>query len=222
MPSFRLSSRSSFPSHSRRCAIAAIALACTTATNTATWAGGDKSAPAYAVQNLVSNGAVNTPYVDANMVNTWGVSFNPNGLVWVTNNRTGTSTLYDGNGAVNPLVVNVPPAGATGTGTPTGIVFSSTSDFAVTNGRVSGPSRFIFASDDGLISGWAPNVDLHNAIRVVVTPGADYTGLAIATSSTGARLYAADYKAAASTCSTASSAASPPPALSSTRRCPWA
>ncbi len=153
------------------------------------------AASAYVVTPLVSNGVANTPNIDPNMVNTWGVAFNPTGLVWVTNERTGTSTLYDGNGVVNPLVVAVPPAavGASGPGTPTGIVFSGTSDFVVTNGTTSGPSRFLFASQDGLISGWAPNVDFANALRAVVRPGAKYMGLATATSSTGARLYATDY-----------------------------
>ena len=174
----------------RRVALAAALLAALCAPALAS----DRDPAGYVVTPLVSNGSVPTPYVDPNMVNTWGVSFNPVGLVWVTNNRTGTSTLYDGFGAVNPLVVVVPPAGRRGTGSPTGIVFSGTADFRVSNGTTAGPSRFIFASDDGLISGWAPNVDLHNAIRAAITTGADYTGLAIAHSSTGARLYAADVK----------------------------
>jgi len=152
-----------------------------------------RTVTAYAVQNLVSNGVLPTPYTDANLVNTWGVAFNPAGLVWVTNNRSGTSTLYDGTGLPNALVVNVPPAKGTGKGTPTGIVFSGTSDFVVGNGAASGPSRFIFSSEDGLITGWAPNVDLNNAMRAAVTVGANYKGLAIADSSTGVRLYATDF-----------------------------
>jgi uncharacterized protein (TIGR03118 family) len=152
-----------------------------------------KKKTAYVVTNLVSNGAVDAPNFDPNMVNTWGVAFNPTGLVWVTNNRTGTSTLYDGQGVPNSLIVNVPPASGGGTGLPTGIVFSGTDDFIVANGTASGASRFLFASEDGLVSGWAPGVDLHNAMRAVVTPGANYKGLAIAQSATGMRLYATDF-----------------------------
>ncbi|MET0382469.1 MAG: TIGR03118 family protein [Burkholderiaceae bacterium] len=169
----------------------ALALA---ATNVAAAAPAANAVTAYAAQNLVSNGVAATPFTDSHLVNTWGVAFNPAGLVWVTNNRSGTSTLYDGTGAPNPLVVNVPPAQGSGLGSPTGIVFSGTSDFIVGNATASGPSRFIFSSEDGVIAGWAPNVDLHNALRVVATPGANYKGLAIAMSSTGARLYATDFQ----------------------------
>lgn len=172
---------------------ASFTLAATTAT--VALAAAPKPTKFYAVHNLVSNGVLPTPYFDANMVNTWGVSFNPAGLVWVTNNRSGTSTLYDGLGVPQSLVVNVPPATVGGgVGSPTGIVFSGGSDFVVGNGVASGPSRFIFASDDGLISGWAPNVDLTNALRVVVSPNADYKGLAVASAASGSRLYAADFR----------------------------
>jgi len=177
----------SSPAATRRFALpVALALACAFSPALA-------AKKAYAVTNLVSNGVVSTPYVDPNMVNTWGVSFNPTGLVWVTNNRTGTSTLYDGLGEPNSLVVNVPAASGHGLGTPTGIVFSGTSDFVVGDGTASGPSRFIFASEDGLVSGWAPNVNLFNALPAVTTPGANYKGLAIAQGPTGMRLYAADF-----------------------------
>jgi uncharacterized protein (TIGR03118 family) len=148
---------------------------------------------AYKVRNLVSNGVVPSDYIDPNMVNTWGVSFNPNGLVWVSNNRTGTSTLYDGLGVPDSLVVNVPAANG-GVGAPTGIVFSGSADFVVSKGTASGPSRFIFANEDGLITGWAPGVDLHNALPAVLQPSAVYMGLAVAQSPSGARLYATDYR----------------------------
>ena len=47
--------------------------------------------------------------VDPNLVNPWGVAFAPNAPVWIANNGTSTSTLYDGSGnpqpAASPLVV---------------------------------------------------------------------------------------------------------------------
>ena len=49
-------------------------------------------------------------HVDANLVNAWGVAFNPNGFVWVVNNGSNTSTLYDGNGVPQTLVVGIPAA----------------------------------------------------------------------------------------------------------------
>ena len=122
---------------------------------------------AYAVRNLVSDGSVPADNIDPNLIDGWGVAFNPDGFVWVNSALAGKAVLYDGNGVPNSLVVSVPAATGGGQGIPTGIVFSSSADFAVTNGVATGPSRFIFASLTGSISGWAPNVDLTNAIVAV-------------------------------------------------------
>lgn len=183
---------SSFMSLRRRALPAALAVAFGLAG--AAHAGGQPP-NTYAVHNLVSNGSVAADHVDANLLNPWGIAFNPVGFSWVSDNHSGKSTLYDGLGNVQSLVVTIPPADPTSgeLGAPTGIVYSGTSDFVVSNGTVSGPSRFIFAGEDGAISGWAPNVDLNNAIRVVATPGAIYKGIALATTSTGARLYVTDF-----------------------------
>ncbi len=71
---------------------------------------------------------------DAHLKNPWGVAALPGGPNWVTNNHDHTSTIYDGTGLVQALVVNI-PAGANGLGAVTGIVASSsTTDFTVTNG----------------------------------------------------------------------------------------
>jgi uncharacterized protein (TIGR03118 family) len=80
-------------------------------------------------------------------------------------------------------------------GAPTGIVFNSSNDFAVGNGTISGPSRFIFATEDGGIAGWAPNVDGTHALPAPVTndDGAIYKGLALAANGKGNFLYATDF-----------------------------
>ena len=156
----------------------------------------DNVAPgtSYTIHNLVSDGAVPAPHVDPNLKNGWGVAFNPNGFQWVADNGTGKATLYDGNGVPQSLVVAIPgPGGAQGA--PTGIVFSSSNDFMVTKGSVSGPSRFIFATEDGTISGWAPNVDPTHAILAVDSSASNavYKGLALAANGNGNFLYAADF-----------------------------
>jgi uncharacterized protein (TIGR03118 family) len=150
----------------------------------------------YKTRVLVSDGSVTADHTDTNLVNPWGVAFNPNGFVWVANNHTGTSTLYDGEGNAQPLIVTIPPApGSTDPGSPTGIVFNSSDDFAVTQGGASGPSRFIFASESGTIAGWAPTVDPTHAILAVdsTTSKAIYKGLAIAANGTAHYLYATDF-----------------------------
>ena len=64
----------------------------------------------YAMTPLVSDGAVAARFQDPSLKNPWGVAFNPAGYSWVANNGTGTSTLYDGNGVPQSLVVAVPAA----------------------------------------------------------------------------------------------------------------
>jgi uncharacterized protein (TIGR03118 family) len=153
------------------------------------------AATAYSQSNLVSDGSVTALHTDVNLKNPWGVVFATGAPVWLTNNVTNTSTLYDASGTAVPLVVTV-PSSLSGTAAPTGIVANTTTDFTVTNGTVTAASRFIFASEGGAISAWAPTVA---ATAAVITydgsaTGTNYKGLAIATSGTTTLLYATDFK----------------------------
>src|SRR5205809_629597 len=145
----------------------------------------------YEQHNLVSDGAVSADLVDAALVNAWGLVASATSPFWVADNGTGLSTLYNGNtGGKISLTVSVP-------GAPTGIVFSGGADFVVTSGTRSGPARFIFASEDGTISGWNPAVAATQAIVGVdhSAGGAVYKGLAIASTASGVRLYATNFHA---------------------------
>lgn len=146
--------------------------------------------------NLVSDGTIPAAHTDPRLINAWGVAFNPFGFVWVANADSGTSTLYDGNGNPQSLIVQIPgPAGSSEPGEPTGIVFSGSSEFVVSKNGMSGPSRFMFATENGVIAGWAPNVDLTHAVRVIDRSAsrANYKGLALSADGSGLRLYAADF-----------------------------
>jgi uncharacterized protein (TIGR03118 family) len=148
---------------------------------------------AYRVTALVSDGTPPAPNTDKNLVNGWGVAFNPMGFVWVADNGTGRSTLYDGHGVPQQLVVSIPAPGG-GDGAPTGIVFSGGQDFVVSGNGVMAPARFIFSTEDGTIAAWAPQVDLtHAQIVPGTTSDAIYKGLALFSSSQGSRLYATDF-----------------------------
>ncbi|HJY39718.1 MAG TPA: TIGR03118 family protein [Steroidobacteraceae bacterium] len=149
---------------------------------------------------LVSNGAVPANFTDPHLINGWGVAFNPQGFVWVNSADGNVAVLYDGNGQPSPqptrLIVEVP--GPDGTpGNPTGIVFSAGTDFVVTKGGVSGPARFIFATEQGNLAGWAPNVDATHAVFVPKDPNdkdeSVYTGLALGGNGTTHLLYAANF-----------------------------
>ena len=136
---------------------------------------------------------------DPNLVNCWGIAFSATSPVWIANNGTGTSTLYLGDGTpaptpAAPLIVKIPSPSAGGTAAPTGLVFNGTPGFVVSAGSKSGPSIFIFSTEDGTIVGWSPAVDLHNAVIAVPNSGsAVYKGLAIATSGGKPFIYATNF-----------------------------
>jgi len=146
----------------------------------------------YTVQNLVSDVPGLAAQTDPNLINPWGIALNANGPFWISNNHTGTTTLYNGAGqpfpAATPTVVMIPG------GSPTAQVFNGTAAFALTTDN---PALFLFASELGIISGWNPAVDAGNA-KVVVdnsSSGAVYKGLALGANSSGPLLYAANFGA---------------------------
>jgi uncharacterized protein (TIGR03118 family) len=99
--------------------------------------------------------------------------------------------VYDA-GANKQFVVTIPPAGGTGkAGSPTGIVFnSSTTDFALPQGAA---ALFIFDALDGTISAWNPSVT--NAVVVAdnSASGGVYTGITIVNNGVGSFLLAANF-----------------------------
>ena len=152
------------------------------------------TASSFATTPLVSDGP-GAAHTDANLINAWGLAFNPTGFVWVANNGTSTSTLYDGSGVPQTLIVAI-PSGTSGPANPTGIVYNGSSDFKVTQNGVSGASAFIFAGEGGTVAGWSPTVNRTNAVTAVDTgaAGAIYKGLAIASYAGANYLYAADFR----------------------------
>ena len=78
--------------------------------------------------NLISDIAGVAERVDSNVANPWGIVPSSNNTIWIANNGTGTSTLYDIHGvpvpSASPLVVTIPTASTNTEGAnPTGIVF---------------------------------------------------------------------------------------------------
>jgi uncharacterized protein (TIGR03118 family) len=157
------------------------------------------SVSAYLPINLVSDQAGVARIQDTNLVNAWGLAISPTGgAFWVADNGTDVATLYSGDvggSALHtvPLVVSIP------NGAPTGQVFNgNSSDFIVNDGNGnSGHAVFIFSSESGTISGWAPGVPPpppSTAAQVGVTvDGAIFKGLALANNGTGNFLYATDF-----------------------------
>ena len=159
----------------------------------------------YTQHNLVSDVPGMADQTDAHLVNPWGLAASSTSPFWVANNHSGTSTLYNSSGqpfpAATPLVVIVPaPPAPQASQNPrpsavVGVVFNDMAGFNVAPGK---PALFLFATEDGTISGWSSAADPVNAILMVDNSanGAQYTGLAIANSDAGdPMLYAANFRA---------------------------
>src|SRR5260370_40943857 len=74
----------------------------------------------YKETDFVSNQPGVAPLLDPDLVNGWGLTRTPTSPFWVSDNVTGESTLYRGNGAKPPLTVIIPRAPGNTTGTHTG------------------------------------------------------------------------------------------------------
>jgi len=150
---------------------------------------------AYHQTNQVSDVPGLAALTDPNLVNSWGLAAGPTTPLWSNDNGTDVATVYSGgvNGsapAIVPLVVRIPG------GAGTGVVFNDQSAFTVSAGGVTAPARFIFVTEAGTLSGWAPNVPLNGEAQLKATvPGAVYKGLATLTNNQGSFLYAANFSA---------------------------
>ena len=148
---------------------------------------------AYEETKLVADDAsLGATTVDPNLVNPWGMAFSSGGTLWVSDNGTSLSTLYDGTGAKLSLVVGIPQAGGSPGGKPTGQVFNSTTDFLINGGN---KALFIFAGEDGTISAW--NQAAGTNAQIVAdrsANGAVYKGLAMASNGGANFLYATNFK----------------------------
>lgn len=141
------------------------------------------------VANTSTHASIN---VDPNLINAWGMSRSSGSPWWISDNGTGLSTLYDGNGNIQGLVVRIPTPNNQGTSAPTGQVYNWTNGFPVATGK---KAIFLFATEDGTIAAWNPGVDLNNAVLKVNNAGsAIYKGLTLAITSNGPYLYASNFK----------------------------
>jgi uncharacterized protein (TIGR03118 family) len=156
----------------------------------------------YTQTNLVSDIAGMAPVTDPNLKNPWGLTRSATSPWWVSNNNSGTSTLYNATGT--PVEINgdgfvtVPPPAfePTAVSAPTGIVFNgSATDFLVTAGGAA--AHFIFDTEDGTISAWATGktatLEVDNSDNGSAN-GAVYKGLTSGEVNGKKYLYAANFR----------------------------
>ena len=137
----------------------------------------DTTTNSYTQTNLVSDVAGFAAFTDPHLINPWGLSRTASSFWWASDEATGVSTLYNGAGNIQSLVVAVPPASGAGAGTPTGTIALG--------------SSFIFVTSDGTISVWSGGT--RAVIRVNNSgAGAVYTGCTTAKNGTVQTIYVAN------------------------------
>jgi uncharacterized protein (TIGR03118 family) len=144
----------------------------------------------YTQTTLTSDGSVSAPNVDPHLVNPWGMSRGSNDAWWISDNATGLSTLYDGTGLTQSLVVAIPNGSGSGTGSPSGTIYNGGTGFAVTPGN---PAAFLFCTEDGTVSGWNPAANFASAIVKINHPGAVYKGMTSAVWNNAQYLYVVNF-----------------------------
>jgi uncharacterized protein (TIGR03118 family) len=148
----------------------------------------------YQQVNLVSDvTGFGAAIIDPNLVNAWGIAEATSGPIWISSNGPGLSTIYNENGISLRAPVTIPSPDSTGGGTPSGVVFNNTTDFSFWTGKVAVASKFIFATEDGLVTAWGGG---NSATTVVNNSSGNtvYKGLAIANDGTGNFLYVTNFK----------------------------
>ncbi|MGH7118918.1 MAG: TIGR03118 family protein [Acetobacteraceae bacterium] len=163
-------------------------------------AGSAQADPLLQQTNIISDGFVPAANVDPNLINPWGVSFSATGPFWVSDNNAGVATIYNPSGTTQlpPVTIATPPGQAPGTAAPTGQVSAPGTGFDVSENGKTAPSNFIFATEDGTISGLSFAVAPSHSVLAVDNSqggsGAVYKGLAIGNSNGKSLLYAANFR----------------------------
>src|SRR5438445_9767837 len=158
----------------------------------------------YTQTNLVSNTSGVAPVTDPQLINPWGLSRASGSPWWISDEATGFSTLYNGPGAKQALIVTIPPADPTNKNTPIGsptgtIANGSQTDFLLAAGK---PAAFLFSTIDGTIAAWNPTVAVdqgaappstHAVTVFKATDGSSFTGMTSALVNGKRFLYAANF-----------------------------
>src|ERR1700730_3700363 len=104
--------------------------------------------------NLVSDTAGMAPLREPDLLNPWGVASLPGQSFMLAINQTGSGKRLDRNGAPNINFVVPPPRGSSNQSAPTGIVANLINGTDANFNLNHRTSLFIFATEDGTISGW--------------------------------------------------------------------
>jgi uncharacterized protein (TIGR03118 family) len=158
-----------------------------------------QTAGTYVVTNIFSDGSVTAANTDARFINPWGIT---NATLWVSAQATGLSYVIPvapPATGTSAFQVTVPAAtgGTTAIGSPTGAASTGAATGFLLPAPNSTKATFLFASLDGIITGWNSKLGTAGAIAVPVinnsAAGAVYTSMALVTNTTGTFILAANF-----------------------------
>jgi uncharacterized protein (TIGR03118 family) len=124
--------------------------------------------------------------MDPNLRNPWGMAYSKTSPIWVSNQITGNTTVYNAAGGTAIPPVTIP------SGDPTGQVFTSAGSGAFPGGPGGPGEIFLFSTLSGTVAGWHPSQGSTAITLFAATDGAEHTGLALGSSGSTPYLYAAD------------------------------
>src|SRR5271165_3081871 len=171
-----------------------------------------KTMMTFTVNKLVgSDPSVGAAQTDPNLINPWGISESPASPFWISDNGSGMASIYSATSSgvttnvIPPITIAVPPGQMPGTASPTGQVFNSFQSDGAFTLQDGSPATFLFATEDGTISGWNPAAGTQSVIAVdeannpadgdeALGLGAVYKGLAIGAGDNGPLLFAANFR----------------------------
>ena len=133
--------------------------------------------------NLASDVPGAAAVTDPNLVNAWGIAASATSPFWIGANGSGTSVLYNGLGVKQGLTVSIP-----GDGSVTGVLFSNIA------GKFNGDT-FLFASEDGTVSGWRGALGTTAEALVPGSSANVYKGLTEGSVAGNPYVYLANFKA---------------------------
>jgi len=143
-------------------------------------------AASFGVTGLVTDDQTANPaqITDAQLVNPWGVSYTPTGPFWVSDNGTGVATIYTVTPGTDATSKNGLAVSILGAGNVTGQAHNG-------SGGQFNDDVFLFANEDGTISGW--RAALGSTAEVLqLNPDARYKGTALGVTGGNAYLYSAN------------------------------
>jgi uncharacterized protein (TIGR03118 family) len=149
-------------------------------------AAAQKATPTFLTSDISNVGNFN----DTNLVNPWGMVATSFGPWWISDNGAGLSTLYDGTGKPQALVVSIPQWDGTPGGNPDGIALNTTGDFSIGGNA----THFLYSTEDGTLQGWSSGTS--TVIAVNNFPNAVYKGLALGSVGGANYLYVANFRGA--------------------------